>query len=435
MRNNLKVLILISITVIFSCVDRFRVPKNFETESSGEFLAGDTTYLEIKPVWDQTYGFSKPTEISIAQDGRIFVADAGNQSILVFNQDGSQPGGFNFLINLEDSYGNPVSPIDVDIDKKMNIFFIDGSQRVFVWNQYWAEVGINKISVSATFRHTTTGIDTIVNAGTDTWLSLLNDNNWAIIDGDMTNDQALIDSLIRPHIFYDGRYEVNAYLDTYYESDSSQFTGLTAPPDDENVIFVSDSYGGQNNQYRIIQINFERSLILELNSGDLVWAYAGRFGGTVKGYGTGAGTVNQPLSLDVDYQGNIYYTQAGNYFHAHMISPNLSGDFAVYTSGFQPEADEIMDPDIFSNAVDIAVDNNRNSYIVDRINADVTVFDSHGSFFKKAGYKDGLVKIMNEPVAAAVDQRGILYVCDINESAIYRFKLSNTLNEDLEQED
>ena len=87
----------------------------------------------------------------------------------------------------------------------------------------------------------------------------------------MTNDQALIDSLIRPHIFYDGRYEVNAYLDTYYESDSSQFTGLTAPSDDENMIFVSDSYGGQNNQYRIIQINFERSLILELNnSGDLV---------------------------------------------------------------------------------------------------------------------------------------------------------------------
>ena len=73
--------------------------------------------------------------------------------------------------------------------------------------------------------------------------------------------------------------------------------------------------------------------------------------------------------------------------------------------------------------------------IVDRINADVTVFDSHGSFFKKAGYKDGLVKIMNEPVAAAVDQRGILYVCDMNKSAIYRFKLSNTLNEDLEQED
>ena len=435
MKKHLRISFTIFTIVMFSCVDRFTIPKSIETQNSGEFLAGDTTYLEIKPVWDQTYGFNRPTEISIAQDGRIFVADEGNQSILVFDQDGSQPGGFNSLINLKDFQGNSISPIDVDIDKKMNIFFIDGSQRVFVWNQYWSEVGIQNISVSATFRHTLTGVDTVVNAGTDIWLSLLNDSDWSVIDGDMTDDQDLIDSLINPHIFYDGRNELNVYLDTYYQSDSSQFTGLTAPSDDENMIFVSDNYGGQNNQHRIIQVDFMRSLILELNTGDLVWAYTGRFGGTLKGYGTGAGTVNQPLSLDVDYQGNLYYTQAGNYFSVHMITPNLSGDFAVYTSGFQPEVDEIMDPDMFLDAVDITVDNNRNSYIVDRINADVTVFNSYGSFFKKAGHRDNLVKIMNEPVAAAVDQRGILYICDVGDASIYRFKLSNTLNEDLTQED
>ena len=181
MKNFLRAAITIFLMVTFSCVDRFTLPKGFETENPGEFLAGDTTYLEIKPVWDQSYGFSKPIEISIAQDGRIFVADIGNQSILVFNQDGSQPSGFNFLINLKDENENSISPIDVDIDKKMNIFFIDGSQRVFVWNQYWAEVGVNKISVSATFRHTSTGVDTIANAGTDIWLSLINDNNWSIV--------------------------------------------------------------------------------------------------------------------------------------------------------------------------------------------------------------------------------------------------------------
>ena len=69
-----------------------------------------------------------------------------------------------------------------------------------------------------------------------------------------------------------------------------------------------------------------------------------------------------------------------------MISPNLSGDFAVYTSGFQPEADDIMNPAWFLNAVDIAVDINRNSYIVDQQNSDITVFNFNGSFFKKAGY-------------------------------------------------
>jgi len=355
----------------------------------------------------------------------------------VFDQDGESPPGFELLSNLMDTDGNTVTPIDVDIDKKMNVYFIDGSQRIFVWNQYWNEVGIHKISVSGTFIHIQTGVDTVAAAGTDIWLSLLNDTEWRLVDGNMTDDQALIDSLIHPHIFYDGRDEMNAYLDTYYQSDSSQFTGLTAPADDENMIFVTDNYGGQNNQYRIIQVDFKRSLILELKSGDLVWAFTGQFGATVKGYGTGAGTVNEPLSLDVDYQGNLYYTQAGNYFPVHMIFPNLAGDFAIYTSGFQPEADDVMNPELYSTPVDVAVDNSRNIYIADQTNSDITVFNSYGDFFKKAGYDsvDDSLSILNEPVAVTVDHRGVVYVCDKGDGAIYRFKLSNTLNEDITPED
>ena len=43
--------------------------------------------------------------------------------------------------------------------------------------------------------------------------------------------------------------------------------------------------------------------------------------------------------------------------------------------------------------------------------------------------------LCNEPVAAAVDQRGVLYVCDKGDGAIYRFKLSNTLNDEIILED
>jgi len=169
----------------------------------------------------------------------------------------------------------------------------------------------------------------------------------------------------------------------------------------------------------------------------LVWAYTGQFGATVKGYGTGSGTVNEPLSLDVDYQGNLYYTQAGNYFPVHMIFPNLSGDFAIYTSGFQPDADDVMNPELYATPVDVAVDNSRNIYIADQANSDITVFNSYGDFFKKAGYNslDDSLSILNEPVAVTVDQRGVVYVCDKGDGAIYRFKLSNTLDEDITPED
>ena len=420
---------------LISCVDRFVIPSDINTGGIGQFGAGDTTFLQVNPLWDSDFGLNQPEEISISQDGRIFVADKGNNSILVFDQNGNNPEGFEKLKNLADRNGNEISPIDVDIDKKMNVFFIDGSQRIFLWNQYWNEVGINKVSTSATFNHNQTGADTTAIAGTDIWISLLNDSDWSIAEGEMSTDPTLIDSLIEPHLFYDGKDNMNIYLDTYYQSDESQFTGLTAPADNENMVFVTDNYGGFNNQYRIVQIEFKRSLILELESGDHVWAYKGQFGGTIKGFGTGAGTVNQPLSIDVDYQGNLYYTQVGNYFPVHMIYPNLSGDFAVYTSGFQPEADEIMNSSLFLNALDVALDENKNIYVVDNLNSDVTVFNSQGDYFKKAGYGPDSLKIMLDPCAVAVDKRGVLYVCDRGNSSIYRYQLSNSLDEDIKPED
>jgi streptogramin lyase len=120
-----------------------------------------------------------------------------------------------------------------------------------------------------------------------------------------------------------------------------------------------------------------------------------------------------------------------------MIFPNLAGDFAIYTSGFQPDADDVMDPELYSTPVDVAVDNSRNIYIADQTNSDITVFNSYGDFFKKAGYDsvDDSLSILNEPVAVTVDQRGVVYVCDKGDGAIYRFKLSNTLDEDITPED
>ena len=420
-----------------SCVDRFVIPSNINSSDPVNFGAGDTTFLQIKPLWDIGYGIDQPTEISIAQDGRIFIADKGRNSILVIDQNGETPMGFEQLLDLTDNSGSPVSPIDVDIDKKMNVFFIDGSQKIFVWNQFWNQAGINRVSTSGTFKHSLTDVDTTVDAGTEIWMALLNDQAWELINIELENDNLLIDSLLQPHIFYDGSSSVNKYLDTYYDSDSSLFSALTSSSNDENKIFVTDNFGGINNQYRILQIDFKKSLLLELSSGDYVWSFIGHYGSTIKGFGTGAGTVNEPLSLDVDYQGNLYYTQTGDYFPVHKISPNLSGDFAIYTSGFQPEVDDIMNSDMFNFPTDVAIDNNMNTYVVDQMNRDVTVFTSGGDFFKKAGYNDtdNSLSMLNEPVAAAVDQRGVLYVCDKGDGAIYRFKLSNTLNDEIILED
>ena len=426
-----------TVLIVFSsCVERFEIPKIINSESSELFGAGDTTYLQLKPIWDETYGLEDPSEISIAPDGRIFVSDRMGNSIHVFNQDGSRAEGFEFLGNLTNQNGESLYPIDVDIDGKMNIFFIDGSEMIYVWNQYWNEVGISKVSSSILFSHVETDVDTMVDFDSDVWYSMLNSDDWQIKEINFINDQNLIQDLLKPHVFYDGKEDINLFNDAFYQPDSSRFKGITSNSNQDNI-FVVDDFGGFNNQHRIIQIDFKRGLLIELNSNDTVWVYKGEFGSSIKGFGTGSGTVNEPSSLDIDYQGNLYYTQKGEFFPVHMIIPNYSGDFATFNSGFEPGVNDIMDASQYGEVVDISVDNDKNVYIVDVEQKEVIIFNSKGNFFKNIQYTVGGDSsfIMNAPVAITVDDRGILYVCDEADKSIYRFKLSNNLDEDIIIED
>ena len=78
------------------------------------------------------------------------------------------------------------------------------------------------------------------------------------------DSQLLIDSLLKPHLFYDGSELINQYLDLFYNPENSRFTGITSSAGNENLIYASDSYGGINDQFRLLEIKFQRSLILEL---------------------------------------------------------------------------------------------------------------------------------------------------------------------------
>ena len=132
--------------------------------------------------------------------------------------------------------------------------------------------------------------------------SILLTNDAEIKEINFINDQNLIQELLEPHVFYDGKEDINLFNDAFYQPDSSRFKGITSNSNQDNI-FVVDDFGGLNNQHRIIQIDFKRRLLIELNSNDTVWVYKGEFGSSIKGFGTGSGTVNKPSSLDIDYQG------------------------------------------------------------------------------------------------------------------------------------
>lgn len=438
-----------------SCVEKMTLPTDINAPP--DFSAGDTTYLMLSPIWDNvSHGLESPVEISVAPDGHIFVADSAAHQIHVIGQDGEILQGFAGLSNLTKADGSYITPIDVDVDGKMNTFFIDGSGQIHRWNQLWNGLGVDSVASEGEFLNTSSEDTFTFTPGTNEWLEAANSEEWEMIEITWSSDQTTVDSILAPHMFFDATSEEAQFDDIHYNSEQSLYSGLSASGSDD-FLYVTDSYHD-----RLVRIDFRRRDLLMLKNGQTVWAHDGTFGHTAVGYGTGAGTVNDPLAVDVDYAGNVYFAQSGDYFAIHKINPTTSGNYLNYPSMFQEGIDDIMDLWRFSNPMDVAVDLKQAVYVANTDEQEIQVFNSDGSFFMKAGVEqyriekskwdpgtsEGVVVdstesegiifyvveekgILESPQAVTVDDREVIYVCDAPNSRIIRYALSNTIEEDL----
>jgi len=434
---------------IWGCLEKMPLPSDINVNT--EFVAGDTTYLLVNPIWDDTYGFITPIEISIAPDGHVFVADSAAKSIFVLDQSGNMLNGYSSLMNMNDIADTIIYPIDIDIDQKMNVFFIDGSNRIYRWNQYWNKIGIESYASFATFLNPSTG-DTIRRSNNSIqWFELINHPDYIMIEVEWSNNQSMIDSISLPHVFFEGSWSRNVFADLYYESDKNLFSGISTTLGNDNFMFAQDHYHN-----RIIKILMDRSQYIKLVNGERVWMHSGTFEQTVVSEGTGAGTVNAPLGIDIDYAGNLYYSQGGEFFSIHKVKPVVTGAYTVYQSAFQEGTNEIMDLFRFTLPADVAVDLNQNIYVANTEDQEIQVFDYNGKFFRKAGVDEitidttmyvehgsQMVEIdtfivkelkgfITSPQAITVDKRGVIYICDTPSSRVLRYRLSNQLDEDLQ---
>ena len=434
---------------IWGCLEKMPLPSDINVNT--EFVAGDTTYLLVNPIWDDTYGFITPIEISIAPDGHVFVADSAAKSIFVLDQSGKMLNGYSSLINMNNIADTIIYPIDIDIDQKMNVFFINGSNRIYRWNQYWNKIGIESYASFATFLNPSTG-DTIRRSNNAIqWFELINHPDYIMIEVEWSNNQSIIDSILLPHVFFEGSWSRNLFADLYYESEKNLFSGISTTLGNDNFMFAQDHYHN-----RIIKILMERSQYIKLVNGEKIWVHSGTFEQTVVSEGTGAGTVNAPLGIDIDYAGNLYYSQGGEFFSIHKVKPVVTGAYTVYQSAFQEGTNEIMDLFRFTSPADVAVDLNQNIYVANTEDQEIQVFDYNGKFFRKAGVDEitidttmyvehgsQLVEIdtfivkelkgfITRPQAITVDKRGVIYICDTPSSRVLRYRLSNQLDEDLQ---
>ena len=466
--------------VATACLERMPLP-SIEESVRPDFNP-DTTYLPLSPSWGSADGLITPIEVVVSYDRHIFVADIGARDILVFNQAGTrldQVDPTYATLNF-DHLGADFTPTDMDIDGRLNLLIINGSNKIYRWNQFWNIHGIDSVASEILVKNFKTGERLWLSPfQQETGAFLAQSPDWFIeLDSSRyEKNDAVADSLLRPHEFFDMAFWVNQQYDIYYHPEKTVFSAISAARLDDYFFYAADSM-----QNRILRATLVRNGAIKLGNGEAYFTHFALFDGNVKEIGTGAGTVNRPTGLDVDNFGNLYYSQYGKQMYAHSVRPSKELSFP---SRFELFVDDIMTPGQYLRPTDIAVDSRQMIYVANTDMQEILVFNGDGSFFKKAGiekvtvdttmwvpfigegtfldtslwvyfdsdsaqvdttifipgvmdsalvdtfYSREIKGQLIEPVSVAADERGVIYVCDLEQGGVFRFILSTSFDEEL----
>ncbi len=412
--------------------------------------AGDTTYIRISPDWSASngYDFASPYDIIVGADGYLFIADHDQPAIHVLNSAGVEVAedafgnDFSDLSVLTDENGSPVYPVAMGQDDNLNLFIADGQNRVFVWNQYLKNVGVDSIVIGAQFNSPT---------GDSLWIhdqdsiNLFLAGDWELTDYSWSTEN--IDYWLQPRVFWSGEDSLEARnLQRHYvDPDSMLITGVSSHA---NVAYLSDAH---NNS--ILTVDYQPAALLMTGSGELILVYRGAFSGRAVSAGTGNMTVNDPRGLTHDKDGVMYYSQWGDFFSVHKV-------FAKLADEFQYGSDDIMEIGRFNMASDVSLDVLKNIYVADTGHDRIQQFNPAGKFIFNIGmsrvYVDSTIvdsvlvdsvfqvserdttfqievaDVLDNPRSVAVDDQGVVYIADTGNDRVMRYRLSTELDYDTE---
>ncbi len=347
--------------------------------SPESFGANDTSYTHLNLIWDAaTIGYHPanpmaPVDIAIGEDGYLFVADSANNRIITVSQSGN-------LITHENLESiEPIDkPLGIDIDQKLNLLIVNGTNTVYVWNQYLNNIGVDSI------------------------LTGISDGNNLVFSA----DAAKIDSVLGIHPFY---------ID---ENEASKFQGIAFGPSADSTIFITDK--GNN---RIVELKIKYSGAVKLKTGRIRPTFYGVYNKDVATYGSGAGTVDNPRGITVDENGNIYFTQLGGNF----LVQKLTKQGVDYISQFTLYEHPIMNLNRFKGPFDISLDKNENIFVIDSESGKAYKFFNKGN---RAGQvaslgRKGLSEAtFNFPFSIVISDNDVVYIADTGNHSIERYQFS-----------
>jgi len=457
MQNRFITTVLFSFILFTTCsFEPISMPE--DDNSDIIFNTGEEKYIPVNPEWGgAAWNFNNPTDIFISLDDYIYVADSGNARIVVMAKTGEIVENDDFGNDFTD-IGNipnvdnpavPINPVGLCVDSKLNVFIVDNSKNIYIWNQYINNIrntypkGTDSIATEITYINYDTD-DEVVLLPSQFYLSVNYEyEGYTIKDVMFISDPMKLDSIYKPHVFY-----------TEFEEEGAEFVSVAAAPFGDNQIYVCDRI-----KQRIASIYVGRSNYLKLRNGNTLWQHRGYYYYNIVTAGTGTGTVNDPKGITVDQSGNIYYTQLGENFSFHKIT--YISSITGWASSFALDKNEIMDLHRFDQLYDVATSDEGNILVVDKGANEVQIYDNSGAFIMKAGTRfvqidttlvdtliiDGILTevekdtiitteysdVLNSPKSVAVED-GVVYIVDSGNNRILRYQLSTGIDIDIDEE-
>jgi len=363
--------------VAFHCGRKMPLPS--VQSSADSFGASDTSYIRLNLSWDAaTIGYHPanpmtPVDLVIGEDGYLFIADSANNRVITVSQSGNLVTRQNL-----DSIEPIEAPVGLDVDSKLNLLIVNGTNVVYVWNQYLNNIGVDSIATG------------------------MNAEQQLIFSA----DAAKIDSVLGIHSFY---------IDA---DETSDFQGIAFGPSADSTVFITDK--GNN---RILQLKIRFSGAVKLKNNRIHPTFQGVYEKDIATYGSGAGTVDNPRGITVDNNGNVYFVQLGGNF----LVQKLKRQGKRYISAYTLYEDPIMDLNRFEGPYDIALDKNENIFVIDTRAGKAYKFINNGN---RAGQmaslgRKGLAEATFAfPRSIVVSDNDVVYIADVENHIIERFQLS-----------
>jgi hypothetical protein len=386
--------------LLFACSHE-ELPLPTPNTQDNTFGANDTNYVELSPVWNGDnlgYSFDDPHDMTIGIDGIIYVADTGNDRIVAMSKAGTilSARGLDRITDIP-------HPSGVSIDSKLNLLISNQTDTVYCWNQYFNFVDIDSAATAALFIDPQT--NEMIQLTFDEYIDRLikGEPEMELVRLLFEANQAWIDDAKSLYPIY------------VAEQSGSSINCVAAGQYGSEIFYITES-----NFDKISEIQLVPEMAVKTSDGAVLFRYKGFFMRDIAQYGSGAGTVDDPWAIQVDDEGNLYFTQLGGNFRVQKLNyPNFK---PAYVLGVH----DIMDLELFDAPMDIELDDQNAIFVIDRDTGYVSKFHNGGRNAGQEAYlgQSGLVdaEFISAKGIAATD--GIVYILESGENRIRRFQYS-----------